>query len=72
MKSQMAELIKSGRELHRALAPTVSDDEIEVMRTPAANLLGTLECLIVEDLKSVVQKLEELDALLGRAKLVSA
>ena len=34
------------------------------MRTPAANLLGTLECLISDDFKSVVKKLTELTALL--------
>ena len=45
----------------------IADEEVAAMRTPAANLLGTLECLCGDDLKAALRKLDELDGLLKDA-----
>ncbi|HVR96515.1 MAG TPA: hypothetical protein VMW27_07875 [Thermoanaerobaculia bacterium] len=65
LKHQLAVFGKSARELHRRLDLRIPEEEVEDMRTPAANLLGTLECLIADDLMPVYKKLEELIDLLN-------
>ena len=64
LRAQLSVFGKTARAFHRRLNLLVPDEEVEAMRTPAANLLGTLECLIADDFKSVVKKLAELTALL--------
>jgi hypothetical protein len=66
LKSQLSIFGKSAQEVHRRLNGEIPDDEVESMRSPAANLLGTLECLIADDLKPVLAKLGELDSLLQK------
>jgi hypothetical protein len=65
IKAQLAAFGKAAREFHRRLDVTVPEVDVEAMRTPAANLLGTLECLIGDDLKPLFKKLDELIALLN-------
>lgn len=64
LKAQLSIFGRTARKVHRRLDPAVPDEEVEVMRTPAANLLGTLECLIADDFKPVFKKLDELGDLL--------
>jgi hypothetical protein len=66
LKSQLTVFGRSAQEVHRRLNGEIPDDEVESMRTTAANLLGTLECLIVDDLRPVIAKLGELDTLLQK------
>ena len=66
LRSQLTVFGKSAQEVHQRLNVEVPDDEVEKMRTTAANLLGTLECLIADDLKPVLAKLGELDLLLQK------
>jgi len=42
----------------------VPEAEVEAMVTPRANILGTLECLLADDLEPTLRKLGELDGLL--------
>jgi hypothetical protein len=64
LKSELAGFKRTARKLHAALEPEVSDAEVEVMKSPQANLLGTLECLVSEDVGPLTMRLDELDALL--------
>jgi len=66
LKSELTVFRRSAREVHRRLNLTIPDEEVEAMRSPAANLLGMLECLIGDDLNPVLAKLGELDTLLQK------
>jgi hypothetical protein len=55
---------RHARKLVDWLDPSLSEEEVEAMETPAANLLGTLECLLADDFDPACRKLNELDALL--------
>lgn len=43
--------------------PRVTDEELENGDTPAAEILGTLECLISDDLDSAIRKLQSAEGL---------
>jgi hypothetical protein len=60
----MASFDRSAREILRWLDPEVSAEENEAMISPAANILGALECLLAADLEPAFRKLIELDGLL--------
>ena len=62
LKPELAALKRSARRYHQLLDPEVSDREIEVLATPEADLLGSLECLVNSDLDPVVSKLSEVEA----------
>jgi len=63
-RPHLAALDRSARDYHKLLEAEVSLAEIEAMATPAAELLGSLECLLNSDLEPVSQKLDELEELL--------
>jgi hypothetical protein len=50
-------------ELVSSLDEILTDHEVEAMDTPEANVLGTLECLLADDLKPALRKLRELGSL---------
>jgi hypothetical protein len=66
LRAQLSVFVRTARAFHRRLNQRIPDDEVEAMRTPEANLLGTLECLIAEDFTSVFKKLDELGNLLTK------
>ena len=59
-----------GREARAFLRthPEVAEDELEKLET---DLLGTVECLLADDLGPALKKLEELEALLKRASILN-
>jgi hypothetical protein len=52
------------RGLLRSL-PRVTDEQLESGETPEAELLGTLECLIADDLDPAIRKLRSVERLKG-------
>ena len=58
-----------GREARAFLRtrPEIPEDELEKLET---DLLGTVECLLADDLGPALKKLEELEALLKRASFL--
>jgi hypothetical protein len=64
LKERLASFEGNAREILDWLDPRISDAEIEAMSSPTANLLGTLECLLVDDLRPALRKLLELDSIL--------
>src|SRR6185295_10001025 len=64
LQKQMAAFKASAGGVHGSLDPLVPDDEVEIMESARADLLGTLECLINEDLEDAVRHLCELEKLL--------
>lgn len=62
LKPQLAALRRSAQGYHRFLALEVSSAEIELLATPEADLLGSLECLCNSDLEPVEKKLAEVEA----------
>lgn len=58
-----------GREARAFLRsrPEVPEDEMEKLET---DVLGTVECLLADDLGPALKKLEELEALLKRAAIL--
>jgi hypothetical protein len=62
LKPELRALTRSARRYHRLLDPEVSDDEVELLASPEADLLGSLECLLNSDLAPVVRKLAEVEA----------
>jgi hypothetical protein len=50
-------------DLMSSLDEILPDSEVEAMDTPEANVLGTLECLVADDLKPALRKLRELRSL---------
>jgi len=61
-KLQVAAFEQQAQAFLRSL-PHVSDEAFEAY-TPEANLQGTLECMLADDLTPASQKIEELEALL--------
>jgi hypothetical protein len=45
--------------------PRATDDELEIGETPEGELLGTLECLISDDLDPAIRKLQSAGTLTG-------
>lgn len=68
LKPELVALRRSARRYHQLLDPEVSDREIEVLATPEADLLGSLECLVNSDLEPVVKKLYEVEAYFRRRR----
>jgi hypothetical protein len=68
LKPELAALKRSARRYHKLLDPEVSDGEVEVLATPEADLLGSLECLVNSDLEPVVRKLGEVEAYFRRRR----
>jgi len=64
LKPQLAALKRSAQRYHRLLSPEVSAAEIEVLSTPEADLLGSLEILVNSEIEPVLRKLDEVEALL--------
>lgn len=65
LREQVTAFRRSARRFAGSLGKAVDDKEVEEMVTPRANILGTLECLVADDLENVLKKLVELDGLLG-------
>jgi hypothetical protein len=64
LQKQVAAFKASAGGVHGSLDPLVPDDEVEIMESARADLLGTLECLLNEDLEDAVRHLGELEELL--------
>lgn len=47
--------------------PEIAEDELEKLET---DLLGTVECLLADDLEPALKKLDELEGLIKRASLL--
>ena len=60
--------LRAFREKMRGLLealPRVTDEELESGETPEGELLGTLECLISDDLDPAIRKLQGVERLKG-------
>jgi hypothetical protein len=64
LKKEMQAFVREARDYLR-LQPESPEDELE---DPETDLLGTMECLLTDDLEPALKKLDELDGLLRRAR----
>ncbi len=63
LKQEMSDFGREARDFLRRQQPEVPEDEME---DPETDLLGTMECLLTDDLEPALRKLDELDGLLQR------
>lgn len=78
MEKRSEELLENARKLKKEVRafsrearaflrtqPEVPEDELE---DPESDLLGAMECLLMDDLEPALRKLDELEELLKRAR----
>lgn len=66
LKKEVRAFGREAREFLRT-RPEVDEDELEKLET---DMLGTVECLLADDLEPALKKLDELEGLLKRASLL--
>ena len=64
LKQEMSDFGREARDFLRQ-QPEAPEDEME---DPETDLLGTMECLLTDDLEPALRKLDELDGLLQRIR----
>jgi len=64
LRERLAVFMQSVQGVAGPLDEILSEGEIQAMVTARAKVLGTLECLLADDLKPAMRKLTELDSLL--------
>jgi hypothetical protein len=80
MEKDAEDLLKRARKLRKELRafgrdarkfvrtrPDKPEDELEILE---GDMLGTVECLLMDDLEPALRKLEELDGLLKRVSVL--
>jgi hypothetical protein len=65
LKQQMAVFKRSAQDIQGVLDQIVPEYEVEGLATARADLLGTLECLLNEDLRDADRHLGEIEELLA-------
>jgi len=65
LREQLAVYKRTAQDIQGSLDQILPDSEVELMVTPRADLLGTLECLLNDDLEAAVRHLGEVEELLA-------
>lgn len=67
LKEQLEVFKQSAQAVAGPLDKSLSHAEVQAMVTARANILGTLECLLYQDLGDLLRQLDELDGHLTKA-----